>query len=156
MIEKIKLLFTIILVVILVVAVGYSIVKLTISAFKEPDLITSEEIVLHKVNSKLVQNYHTYYYLENCFNNLIEGCKQGKYEEIYKIYITDYKKQYDKKQIIDKLKHFAKADAGYILKNIYYVDEIYILEFETNGEVDHLLMTTDDSKQSSYQFAFIK
>ena len=156
MIEKTKVILTGILVVILIVAIGYSIYKLTVSAFEEPDLITSEEIVLQKVDSKLVQSYPTYYYIENCLKNLIEGCKQAKYEEVYRLYIDDYIEQYDKQEVMDLLKQLSKPEDIHELKNIYLVDEMYLLEFETNEKVNHLLMSIDNSKQYSYQFAFIK
>lgn len=154
MIDKVKNILTILLVIFIVIAIVYSVVSLVISAFEKPDLITSEEIYLHMIPSNLLTSYSTYYYLESCLDNLVEATKQEKYTELYKLYIGDYKEQYTKDEVIDKLKDFKSEDVE--LEKVYVIDNIYLLEIDLDGLTQYMLMNTDTAKQSSYQFAFIK
>jgi len=157
MIEKTRKVLTIILIVILVIAIVYSIVRLTMAAFEKPDLITSVDVPLYLVNGNLVKGYNTFYYVKSCLNNLIKGCEQGLYDEVYELYISDYKKQYTKEEVINKLKQLENnVEQIKELKNIYLVEEMYILELEINEQKQYLLMSIGSGKNSNYQFAFIK
>lgn len=154
MIEKTKNILTVILVIVIVAIVVYGIFRLVASAFVEPDLITLEEVMLYTVNSNLLTNHTTYYHIENCLRNLLEGCKQSKYEEVYKLYLNDYADKTTKEEVLKKLAVYNSDDVE--LKKIYKAENSYILEITLNGTTEYLLMAFGNTKQASYEFAFIK
>lgn len=155
MIDKIKTILTIILSVIFIIGVIYIVVTLVSNAFKEPDLISIEEIALYKTNDNLIKDYHGYYYIESCLNNLIEGCKKLKYEELYELYMADYKQLYEKQEIFEMLKKYEKAE-NVKLKNAYRTKYGNILQVQLDNSEQYLLMNTENLKKATYLFAFIK
>lgn len=154
--KKAKTIFMLAIIIILVFGVVYSLIKVIMSAFEEKDLLTSEEIVLVTLDSKILTSYSTYYYVQACFNNLIEGCKQQRYNEVYNLYLDDYLEQYTKEEIISKLKGFVVENRVSALKNVYIYNDLYLLQIDVNGELQYILMEVGNGKQTSYQFAFIK
>lgn len=155
MIDKTKTILTWVLIIMVVVAIGYSAIRLVINMFEEPDLITPEEIVLYKVDSNLVKDYSTYYYVESCFNNFLEGCKLQKYDELYELYLKDYKKQYEKEEVFEMFKSYANKE-NVDFRKVYKAEEIYILEVYINNDEHHLLLSTNNLSKLAYEFAIIK
>lgn len=154
MVEKTKGIFKIILILFMVFAVIYSLIILITSIFREPKIITSDEVKLYTVQSNLVTQYYTYYYIEDCFENLIEGVRQGKLDEIYKLYLNDYDEQFTKEEVYAKLNKFS-INNECKLQRVYSADNIYILEYKLNSEVEYLFMEIGVSKSESYNFAFV-
>ncbi len=154
--EKAKTVFIIVLILMLVFGIVYSLISIITTAFEEKDLLTSEEIVLVTVDSKILTSYSRYYYIEACLNNLIEGCKQQRYNEVYNLYLDDYNEQYTKEEVISKLKGLVDDNKVCTLKNVYIYNESYLLQLDVSGMQQYMLMELGNSKQTSYQFAFIK
>lgn len=156
MIEKLKTIFTVILVVVIFSSIVYGVIVIILSAFETPDLVTNEEIALYTIQGNLVKEHSQYYYIQNCLENLVEGCRQEKYNEVYKLYLSDYKKQYTKEEVISKLKKFSSKNVQVVFKNAYVCDLSYIVEYEINGDLQYMLMDLNATKNSNYEFAFIK
>ena len=163
MIDKVKNILTIILVVFIIVAIVYGIVNLIISAFQKPELITYENIDEYISEAEVVTNYSTYFFVEDCLENLIEGCMQDKYEKLYDIYIDEYTKEYSKSEIISKLKAIvARAKSSdidytfeYNLNKVYSVNDQYLAEITIDGSKTYMIFE-QTSKGYSYGFAFVK
>ena len=166
MLDKIKNILTILLVVLIAFAVVYSIVKLIISATKEPTLLTSDKLYEYKEKGQIVTNYSTYYFLNDCLENFIIACEQEKYEELYKLYIDDYKKQYTKDEVIEKLKSIPVRhgynsiddQTQYNLRTLYLINNEYLLETVVNGQTFYLVFRVDETGKANYdyQFALLK
>ena len=164
MIDKVKTILTITLIVIVVFAVGYSIVKLIISAFEKPNLITLSNLEDYKVEENLITGYATYYYYEACLKNCIESCEKELYSELYDIYIHDYTKEYSKEEIINTLKNIKDKltpkhmdeSITYKLDKLYSVDHAYLAEITINEHVVYMVFNESNSKDINYNFAVVK
>jgi len=164
MIDKMKTILTITLVVIVIFAIGYSIVMLIISAFEEPDIITLDNLDDYKIEENLITGYATYYYYEACLNNYIEACEKELYNELYNIYIDDYKKEYSKEEIINSLKNINNMlkpkdiddTITYKLEKLYSVDRMCLAEISINQNIVYMVFSESNSKDLGYNFALVK
>ena len=165
MIDKVKTILTITLIVIVVFAVGYSIVKLIISAFESPDIVTINNIDDYKLEENLITGYTTYYYYEACFKNCIEACEKELYNELYNIYISDYKKEHSKEEVMAYLKDINSMlkpkdmdeTITYKLNKLYSLDGIECLaEISINKNIVYMVFSEANSKDLSYNFALVK
>lgn len=156
MIDKVKTILTIFLVLILAFAVIYSIVRIISSAFEKPILLNSGKLEEYINDENLVLSYSTFYYVEDCLENFIEGCNREKYDELYRLYIEDYKVQFSKDEIISKLKDFKLSDNSYKLKAIYTINDKYLLNIQVNDEIEYIIFTFVNTKDFDYYFAFLK
>ena len=155
MIDKTKNILSIILAIFIIFAIGYSLVTLLINAFEEPDIITADEVHLYTIESNIVTNYSVYYYLEDCLDNLVEATRQNKYDELYRLYIGEYKEEMTKDDVYAKLAKFSINDTQYKLKKVYTAESLYILEYDLNGSTNYMFITLGELKDASYQFALI-
>lgn len=155
MVEKTKVVFKLVLIIFMMFAVVYSLVLIILSIFREPNIVSSDEVQLYTIDSNVVTRYQTYYYIESCFENLVEGVRQGKLDEVYKLYLDDYKEQYTKEEVYAKLNEFS-INNKYKLEKVYTADGTYILEYKLNSKVEYLFMQIGVSKSESYNFAFVK
>jgi len=156
MLEKTKNIGTIVLAVFIIFSIIYAIVSWIISLFQEPDLISTDEIQLYAIDSNLVTDHSTFYYIKDCLDNLVEAVKQEKFKELYKLYINDYKEQYTEEEVYAKLKEFSVGNAEYSLNKVYSARGIYILEYSLNGNTEYMFMQLGAEKDSSYNFAIVK
>lgn len=156
MIDKVKTILTILLVLILAFAVIYSIVRIISSSFEKPTLLNSGKLEEYTKDENLVLSYSTFYYIENCLTNFTQACNSEKYDDLYRLYIEDYKVQYSKDEIISKLKDFKLEDNSYKLKTVYMINDKYLLNVELNEDVMYLIFSFDESKEFDYYFAFLK
>lgn len=164
MIDKIKTILTITLIVIIVFAIGYSIVKLIISAFEKPVLITLGNIEEYTLEEKVVTSHATYYYYESCLANFIEACKKELYNELYDIYIKDYAKEASKEEVIGRLKNINSIltpqnmdeEITYRMDKLYKNDTEYIAQVSINENTVYLVFSESNDKQQSYGFAIVK
>lgn len=164
MIDKIKTILTIILVVILIFSIGYSIVRVIISAFEKPNLITLENIKEHLLEEKVITSYSTYYNFESCLNNLMQACNKEMYNELYNIYIDDYAKEHTKEQIINSLKNIKSMltpkdmdeEVKYSLDKLYSVDNQYLARVSINENIVYVVFSEAASKALHYNFAIVK
>ena len=155
MIEKTKKILMAVLSAMVIVFVVYGVFILVGNQFKEPDLLTKDEIKLYALESNRVLNYSTYYFVRDCVENIAEGARKGKYNELYNCYIEEYKEEYPKSDIYAELKEFSVEGAEYTIDEIYYANDMYIIEYEINGQ-DRTILMTMNSKETSYQFAIVK
>jgi len=163
MIDKTKTILTAILIVIVVFAVGYSIVRLIISAFKEPTLVTMDTLSKYNTNENIVTGYTTYYYYEGCVENLLEACKKEMYNELYDIYIKDYAKKSSEEKIINDLKNIKTLltpkdideQITYKLDMLYAVGSDYLAKVSINNNTIYILFAEASAKELSYNFALI-
>ena len=79
MIEKTRKILTAIISAIVIIGVAYGVFALIINLFKKPDLLTKDEAALYKIDENLVMDYASYYFANNCFENMVEGAKRGLY-----------------------------------------------------------------------------
>jgi len=156
MIEKAKNILTIIFSLFIGGAIIYGIVSMIINLGKEPDIISSDEIALYLIDSNIVDDYTTYYYIEACFENLVEGTKKNKYNQLYDIYIKDYKDLYTEEEITAKLREFSSEDADAKFSKVYRAGSIYIIEYMLNGKTEYMFMQLGSSRNSDYNFAIVK
>ena len=162
MLDKVKTFLTILLILIIIFAVGYSVVKVVISLFKEPNIITSENINNYIKDENIVLDYSTYYYLNDCLNNFIEACNQQKYNELYQLYDEDYLKQYTEEEVIVKLTNLQwKTEQmdefiEYKLEKIYKTENSYLLEITLENKKMYFVFSIGNSKNYDYNWAFVK
>lgn len=164
MIDKIKTLLTIVLIVIVAFALVYSLVNVIFQAFKEPVLITLDNIEQYIVDENTVTSYSVYYYYEDCMNNLFEACENEMYNELYEIYIKDYAKTQGKEKIMDELKTLngmltpkdMDEKIEYKLDKLYAYEDSYIAELHINDNIIYILFSEANSKELDYSFAVIK
>ncbi len=155
MIEKTRKILTTIISIIVIVGILCGVFALIFNMFKEPDILTKDEIALHTVSEKRVLSYTDFYYIRDCLDNLVAGAKKGLYNEIYELYMKDYKKQISKDEVYAELKEFSVDGAEYSIKAIYYTNDVYIVKYELNEQTKTMLMTFN-TKSASYEFAIIK
>ena len=155
MIEKTRKILTAIISAIVIIGVVYGVFALIINIFKEPDILTKDEIALHMIEENLVTNYTTFYFVSDCLDNLVEGAKRGLYNQLYEIHMKDYKKVISKEAVYAELKEFSVNGAEYSIKAVYEKDGLYIVEYNLNGQTKTMLMSFE-SKSSSYEFAIAK
>lgn len=157
MIDKIKTILTILLSLILAFALIYSIVRIVNSLFEKPILLNSGKIEEYTKEENRVLSYSTFYYISDCLDNFIEACNREEYENLYNLYIEDYKVQYTKDEVISKLKEFkTNEEINYKLNAVYSVDNKYLLNITIGEETKNLIFSFDDTKEYSYCFAFLK
>ena len=164
MIDKIKTLLAIILVVMVIFAIGYSIVKSVTLTFKQPDLVTKSNLKEYVSDENLVIGYSVYYYYEDCVINFFEACNKELYEELYNIYIKDYAKVHGKEEVITQLKEVKEKitpkdmdeEIKYGLSNLYTFEDAYIAEVYINEDVFFIVFDHSDMKELDYSFAFVK
>ncbi len=164
MLDKIKTILTIALIVIVIFAIGYSIIKLIISAFETPELITMDTLSKYTKETNVITSYSTYFYYENCMKNLVEACQKELYKELYNIYIDDYKNEITNDEIVNKLKAIREMlipkdiddDIKYNLKKLYYAGTNYLAEIEINNYTIYLVFAETNSKEIDYNFALVK
>ena len=164
MLDKLKVFFSILIILMVIFGIGYSIVRSIQISNEKISLITSDSIDEYMVEANRVTNYSTYYYLSDCLNNIAEACEQNKYEELYELYIEDYLSQCTKEEIVTRLKsikwnlHVMDKPVGYKLEKIYKVNEEYILCIKMEDTYLYLVLK-DVSLQktgSAYEWAFVK
>ena len=163
MIEKARLFLTILLVIILIVGIVFSGIKIVISWFEKPFLLTSDNMTQYMKEENVVTNHSTYYYMKDCLNNFIEACNQQKYNELYNLYIEDYAKQYTEEEVLAKLKKLQwkteemDETIEYKLEKVYTLDrQTYILDITLEGESLYLIFRTNTIKGYDYGWAFVK
>lgn len=164
MIDKIKTILTIVLIVIVVFALGYSLVNVIFQAFKEPVLITLDNIEQYMADENTVTSYSVYYYYEDCMNNIFEACENEMYSELYEIYIKDYAKTQGKEKITSELKLLndmltpedMDEKIEYKLDRLYVYENSYIAELHINDNLIYILFSEANSKELDYSFAIIK
>lgn len=156
MIEKTKNILKIIIVLFICGAVIYGIISMIINIGKEPDIISSDEIALYLIDSNVVDDYTTYYYIEACFENLIEGTKKDKYNELYDIYIKDYKDLYTEEEITAKLSEFSSEENAPRIYKVYNAGRLYIVEYILNENTGYMFIELGANKNSDYNFAIVK
>lgn len=165
MIDKIKTILTIALIVIVVFALGYSLVKTVIHSFEQPILVTMDNLKDYTVEENIVTSYSTFYFYEDCMNNFIEACEKEKYNELYDIYIKNYKKNQSKADIISELKNVKKIltpkdideEIKCNLKNVYYCENNECLaEITINDNTIYIVFGEASSKELDYNFAIVK
>lgn len=142
---------------ILIIGICISIYKWIASLFEEKDLLTKEEIVIYEVTSNLVKDYTTYYFVEDCIENIVEGCSRGEYNALYDIYMKDYIKNGNKSEIISDLKVTFKSNNNYTVKGIYEIENIGILAIIKIDNKDvNILFNLNEREGAAYSFALIK
>ncbi len=164
MIDKIKAFFAIMLIVIVIFAIGYSIVKTVMAALEQPNLITVSNLAEYTSDEKIVTSYSIYYYYEECVNNFFEACNRELYEELYNIYIKDYAKAQSKEEIISMLKDVKQKitpkdmdeNIKCGLKKMYSTEDGYVAEIYVNEDLSYIIFNEANSKELSYSFAFVK
>ena len=162
MLEKTRVFFTILLMLILIFAVGFSIVKIVMSWFEKPVLVTMDNVSKYLNDENVVTSYSTYYYLNDCLNNYIEACNQKKYDELYSLYMKDYMEQYTKDEVIAKLSELQWTTGAmdkvieYKLEKVYNLENDYLLYITLDGENLYLIFDTDSSREYDYNWAFVK
>ena len=164
MIDKVKTILTIALILIVVFAIGYGIVKVVINLFKEPELITQENLYEYLSEENVITSYSTYYYYNSCFENFYEACQNNLYDDLYKIYIKDYQKKYSKEEIMAKLKSVGsmmlpkdideKIDCN--LVKLYLSKNKYIAEIAINDQKIYMVFEESFAKEYDYNFAIVK
>lgn len=154
MIEKTKKVLIAILSAMVIVFVIYGIFILVGNQFKEPDILTKDEIKLYTIDINRVLSYSSYYFMCDCVENIAEGARRGQYNELYNCYMEEYKESKDKRDIYAELKEFGVDGAEYSIKDMFYADDIYFIECEINGQ-DRTILITMDAKETSYQFAIM-
>ena len=162
MLDKAKAFMTILLVIILVVAVGSSAVKLVMSSFETPNLVTSDNINEYRQDKNTIVGYSTFYYLKDCFENFVEACNQKQYSQLYDLYIKDYSKQYKKEEVLAKLNGLKwetetmDQHIEYKLEKAYILENGYLLEISLDGKKLYLIFDISSSKEYNYTWAFVK
>jgi len=156
MLDKIKKVLATILICIVVFSAIYCFVTLVSSMMEKPSLLNSNNLEEYIANENIVHDYRVFYYIDNCINNIIEGCKKNKYVEIYDIYIEEYKVQLSKDEINLKLKNFSLDDVKYKLNYVYKVEDLYLANVTINEEEQYIIIKLNSTKESNYCFAFFK
>ena len=158
MLDKIKNVFTLILICFIVFSIGYGIYRLISNADVEKNLITSEEVVLYAIQDNELKTYSTYYHIKDCFDNFVKACELGEYEAVYSIYMKDYVEQYDKSEVITKLQNLISkgSETDYVVSNIYQVEDDYLVKSTINGQDVNFMFDISVRGEHSYEFAFIK
>ena len=144
---------------ILIIGICISVYKWIASLFEEDDLLTKEEIAIYEVPSNLLKDYTTYYFVEDCIENIIEGCSRNEYNALYDLYIKEYKKENDKSEIVSALKSSFKAENGtnFTVKGIYDIEGAGILAMiKINGQDVNILFNLSEKEGAAYSFALIK
>ena len=156
MIDKTKSILAILLGVLVAFSIVYSIFALVISTFEKPDIVTADEAKLYMIDENLVLNYTRFYYIEDCLDNLIKSAQMKKYNELYDIYMKDYKSEYTKDEVFAKLEKFSKPESNLKLKKAYSIkDSLYVAEFEIYNKLETIFIRTGTDKGKSYEFALI-
>ena len=154
--KKLKSIFKVIFSIFIIVAIIIGLISMLFTEKKEVDAITSDEIALYVIDKNLVVDYSMYSYLEACFENLIEGTKKEKFEELYNIYIEDYKEMYTQEEITAKLKEFSSDKAVCEFEKAYNAGSVYIIEYTLNNKVEYMFMQLVYSEMADYNFAIVK
>lgn len=144
---------------ILIIGICIGIYKWIASLFEEPDLLTAEEVAIYEVPSNLLKDYTTYYFVEDCIENLVTGCAKNEYDALYDLYIKVYKEGYSKSDIISALKDNFKAENGtsFSIKGIYDIENIGILAIiKMHNQEVNILFNLNQKEGATYSFALIK
>lgn len=164
MIDKIKAILSIALIVIVIFAVGYSLVNVVKELFEEPVIITLDNIEQCISEESIVTSYSVYYYYEECMNNVFEACEGEMYNGLYEIYIDDYEKVQGKEKITNELKLINKMLTPksmdeiieYKLDKLYVYEDSYIAKTHINDNIIYILFSEGVSKSLDYTFAVIQ
>lgn len=154
--KKLKSIFKVIFSIFIIIVIIIGLISMIFTEKKEVDTITSDEIALYVIDKNLVVDYSMYSYLEACFENLIEGTKKDKYEELYNIYIEGYKEMYTQEEITAKLKEFSSDKAICKFEKAYNAGSVYIIEYTLNNKVEYMFMQLVYSEMADYNFAIVK
>ena len=139
---------------ILVVGVFISLVSFVKGMFTEKDIIIAEELALYKVPNRLVKNYNTYYYSQDCIENLIEGCKRGLHNDMYKMYLKDYRKS-SKEETINFIKTSLEGKNYRINKMYDLGNEGILISIYFDDKEVNILLQSAIKENETYSFAII-
>ncbi len=156
MLEKTKNILAILLGALVAFSIIYGVFALIISAFKEPNIIKADEAKLYMIDSNTVTNYTRFYYIEDCFKNFVKSAQMKKYNELYNLYMEDYKDAHAKSAVFAKLEEFSDASSEYKLKKAFRVtDSLYIVQYTVDDYTDEMLMNVGTNKGKSYEYALL-
>ena len=155
--KKIKKFSSIVISIFFVFAVIFSVVKLLLNNEKvQTNNMT--DFRLYTISSNLVGNYSTYYYLNSCFENVVQACKLEEYDKLYSIYMSNYTENASKDEIIKQMESIRKYanENKCNFNTVYYYNGLYIVKYELNSEEKYMLFDLNNANTSSYIFAFLK
>ena len=156
MLDKTKKILGILLGALVVFSIIFGAFALLINAFKKPDIVTADEARLYMIDGNAVTNYTRFYYIEDCFENFVKSAQMTKYDELYELYLDDYKDVYSKEEVFAKLKEFSDSNSNYKLKKAYtMMDNLYVIEYEVDDYTESMFMQVGTNKGKSYNFALI-
>lgn len=167
MLKKIQSYFNIVLVLFAIFGIGYFIFSVIKNKITVPERMTSKTIVESLTKENLVKSNQTFNNLDKCLSNFIEACVSEKYDELYDIMISNYKKIYSKseaKKIFEEYKNnfLTSNDAEEYtdlegnLINAYKSDNGgYILVVENKTKSNMYLYVIFDDYLGTYNYALI-